>query len=35
MAAKKGGLGRGFDALFVDNSAEELSEEKSVWADSY
>ena len=30
MAAKKGGLGRGFDALFVDNSAEELSEEKGV-----
>ena len=30
MAAKKVGLGRGFDALFVDNSAEELSEEKGV-----
>lgn len=30
MPPKKGGLGRGFDALFVDNSAEELSEEKGV-----
>ena len=25
MAAKKGGLGRGFEALFEDNSAEDLS----------
>lgn len=30
MPPKKGGLGKGFDALFVDNSAEELSEEKGV-----
>lgn len=30
MAQKKSGLGRGFDSLFVDNSAEELSEEKGV-----
>ena len=27
MAAKKGGLGRGFEALFEDNSAEDLSPE--------
>ncbi len=26
MAAKKGGLGRGFEALFADNSTEELSD---------
>lgn len=30
MPPKKGGLGRGFDALFVDNSVEELAEEKGV-----
>ena len=30
MPPKKGGLGRGFDALFVDNSTEELAEEKGV-----
>lgn len=30
MATKKGGLGRGFDALFVDNSTEELAEEKGI-----
>ena len=30
MAPKKGGLGRGIDALFVDNSVEELEEGKSV-----
>lgn len=30
MPPKKGGLGKGFDALFVDNSTEELAEEKGV-----
>lgn len=30
MPPKKGGLGRGIDALFVDNSVEELEEGKSV-----
>lgn len=30
MPPKKSGLGRGFDALFVDNSTEELAEEKGV-----
>ena len=30
MSPKKGGLGRGIDALFVDNSVEELEEGKSV-----
>ncbi len=30
MAAKKGGLGRGFDSLFLDNSSEGLSENSSV-----
>ncbi len=30
MAAKKGGLGKGFDSLFLDNSTETLSEGGSV-----
>lgn len=30
MAAKKGGLGRGLDALFMDNSAEEISSTSAV-----
>ena len=30
MGAKKGGLGRGFDALFEDNAASSLSSENSV-----
>lgn len=30
MAAKKGGLGKGFDSLFLDNSADALSEGGSV-----
>ncbi len=30
MPPKKSGLGRGFDSLFVDNSAEELAQEKGV-----
>ena len=30
MPPKKGGLGRGFDALFADNSVEEAEEGKSV-----
>lgn len=30
MAAKKGGLGRGLDALFVDNSVEEISSKSAV-----
>ena len=30
MPPKKSGLGRGMDALFVDNSVEELGDEKSV-----
>lgn len=30
MAAKKGGLGKGLDALFVDNSAEENSAQSAV-----
>ena len=30
MAAKKGGLGRGLDALFIDNSVEELSANNTV-----
>lgn len=30
MPPKKGGLGRGMDALFVDNSVEELADEKNV-----
>lgn len=30
MAVKKGGLGKGFDSLFLDNSTEELSEGGSV-----
>lgn len=30
MPPKKGGLGKGFDALFADNSVEELDEGKSV-----
>ena len=30
MAAKKGGLGRGFDALFADNAAGELADEHSI-----
>ncbi len=30
MAAKKGGLGKGFDSLFLDNSSDALSEGSSV-----
>ena len=30
MAAKKGGLGRGLDALFADNSIEEISSTGAV-----
>lgn len=30
MSTKKGGLGRGFDALFFDNATEELAEEKGI-----
>ncbi len=30
MPPKKGGLGKGFDSLFVDNSMEEFSEGKSI-----
>lgn len=30
MSTKKGGLGRGFDALFLDNATEELAEEKGI-----
>lgn len=30
MSVKKGGLGRGFDSLFLDNSSEALSENASV-----
>ena len=30
MAAKKGGLGRGFDSLFIENSSEALSENTAV-----
>ena len=30
MAPKKGGLGRGFDALFADNAAGELSDENTI-----
>ena len=30
MAAKKGGLGRGFDSLFLDNSSDALAENGSV-----
>ena len=30
MAAKKGGLGRGFDALFEDNTAASLSSENAI-----
>ncbi len=30
MAAKKGGLGRGLDALFADNSIEEISSSSTV-----
>lgn len=30
MPPKKGGLGRGIDALFVDNSVEELEENKNI-----
>lgn len=30
MPPKKGGLGRGFDALFADNSVEEMEEGKSI-----
>ena len=30
MAAKKGGLGRGFDTLFIENSSEALSENSAV-----
>ncbi len=30
MPPKKGGLGRGMDALFVDNSVEELADEKNI-----
>ncbi|MGN1348760.1 MAG: ParB N-terminal domain-containing protein, partial [Acutalibacteraceae bacterium] len=30
MAAKKGGLGRGLDALFADNSLEEISATSAV-----
>ena len=30
MAAKKGGLGKGFDSLFLDNSSDALSEGGSV-----
>lgn len=30
MAAKKGGLGRGFDSLFLDNSSEGIAENGSV-----
>ena len=30
MAAKKGGLGKGLDALFSSNSAEELSSSGKV-----
>ena len=30
MAAKKGGLGRGLDALFADNSVEENSSASAV-----
>ena len=30
MAAKKGGLGRGLDALFADNSIEEIASTSAV-----
>ena len=30
MAAKKGGLGKGFDSLFLDNSSDALSDGGSV-----
>ena len=30
MPPKKGGLGKGFEALFADNSVEELDDSRSV-----
>ena len=35
MAAKKGGLGRGLDALFADNSIEEIASECGIADASY